>query len=168
MSFQKFWLGNLKRAMNAECSGQESSCKCDWDDSIPDILRTMETEAAPETLAKCLQCCGRCCLDPEIVSTAKTYYAESGKDLDKLLTMLNQEGIGGGSMRQQDGKIYASYSACYCPNAQGETELPYSYCNCSQGWFMELFEGVLGHPVKVIVEQSIIRGADQCKFVIYP
>ncbi|MCK4478878.1 hypothetical protein KAU88_10215 [Candidatus Bathyarchaeota archaeon] len=45
-------------------------------------------------------------------------------------------------------------------------KLSATYCNCSRGWAKELFEGVLGRPVGVIMEKSIIKGDDQCRFRI--
>ena len=167
MNFQKFWLDNLKEAIGTESERKEVGYEVDYESDIPHVLKAVSEEVEEEILVRSLQSCGRCCLDPVIIHNAKKYYTESGDNLDAVLEELNRQGIGGGSMQRQGNRIYASYAACFCPNAKTESVLPQIYCNCSRGWFMELFEGVLGHPVKVEVEQSIIRGADKCKFVIY-
>jgi predicted hydrocarbon binding protein len=45
-------------------------------------------------------------------------------------------------------------------------QLSATYCNCSRGWAKALFEGALGRPVEVVMEESIVEGDDQCKFRI--
>jgi predicted hydrocarbon binding protein len=47
-----------------------------------------------------------------------------------------------------------------------KVKLSGTYCNCSRGWAKALFEGALGRPVDVVMEQSIIRGDEQCQFRI--
>ena len=47
---------------------------------------------------------------------------------------------------------------------QGMT--PSAFCDCSRGWQKEIYSLILGRPVEVTVEQSILRGAPRCAFVI--
>jgi len=42
-----------------------------------------------------------------------------------------------------------------------------SFCNCSRGWLMEIFETVLEEPVTVEMEDSIMKGGEQCRFSVY-
>ena len=62
-------------------------------------------------------------------------------------------------------------SACHCPIIKaailrGE-EISPTFCNCGAGWFRPLWEALLGHPVKVTCEESVLQGHDRCKFAIY-
>ena len=41
-----------------------------------------------------------------------------------------------------------------------------TYCYCSLGWMKETFGAVMGKPVGVELIQSIVRGAETCKFAI--
>jgi len=44
--------------------------------------------------------------------------------------------------------------------------LPASYCLCSVGWVLEMFEIVAQKPVRVDLVQSVKRGASSCKFLV--
>ena len=62
-------------------------------------------------------------------------------------------------------------AACHCPIIKatilrGEEVSP-TFCNCGAGWFKPLWEAILGHPVKVTCEESVLQGHDRCKFAIY-
>jgi hypothetical protein len=62
-------------------------------------------------------------------------------------------------------------SACHCPIIKatilrGEEVSP-TFCNCGAGWFRPLWKTLLGHPVKVTCEESVLQGHDRCKFAIY-
>jgi len=62
-------------------------------------------------------------------------------------------------------------SACHCPVIKaailrGE-DISSTFCNCGAGWFRPLWESILGHPVKVTCEESVLQGHDRCKFAIY-
>jgi hypothetical protein len=62
-------------------------------------------------------------------------------------------------------------AACHCPIVKaailrGETISP-TFCNCGTGWFRPLWEALLGHPVKVTCEESVLQGDDRCRFAIH-
>lgn len=43
---------------------------------------------------------------------------------------------------------------------------PPSVCQCSIGWQRSAFTAVFGRPVQVELKQSLLRGADRCRFEI--
>jgi hypothetical protein len=54
---------------------------------------------------------------------------------------------------------------CFCPFAKtGVT--PIDFCNCSIGWQKENYETILGKPVSVTINESILRGGERCSFTI--
>lgn len=60
---------------------------------------------------------------------------------------------------------------CHCALVRdairsGET-ISGTYCHCGTGWFSRLWEGILGHPVRVDVERSVLQGDDDCTFAIH-
>jgi hypothetical protein len=62
-------------------------------------------------------------------------------------------------------------AACHCPIVKaailaGE-EISFTFCSCGTGWFKPLWEEIVGTPVKVVCEGSVLRGDDACKFAIY-
>jgi predicted ArsR family transcriptional regulator len=55
--------------------------------------------------------------------------------------------------------------SCLCPFVNNSMT-PKDFCNCSIGFNKESFETVLGQPVDVKIEESILRGAERCSFTI--
>jgi hypothetical protein len=74
--------------------------------------------------------------------------------------------LGTGNARFIDGgAVHWSYPRCFCELvASGPERLPAVYCQCSVGWVMEMFEAVLGRPVRVHLVQSVRGGAPSCVF----
>ena len=64
------------------------------------------------------------------------------------------------------------YYGCFCSLVKevirtGE-ELSPTFCNCSAGWYVQMWETILGRsPIRVDVVQSILRGDDRCVFAIH-
>ena len=64
------------------------------------------------------------------------------------------------------------YYGCFCSLVKevirtGE-ELSPTFCNCSAGWFVQMWETILDRsPIRVDVVQSILRGDDRCVFAIH-
>lgn len=164
--FKEFWYSNLYRKLeDASTSDIVENIKEQKDRGIASVVEEMGSRMNEEDVKSCLEYCGRCCIDPDIINSAKEVLKQSSNDLDVVIDRLKSEGIGG--ITHREGNIvYASYDQCYCPN-KTEDNLSSVYCNCSRGWFMELFSNMLDRPVKVELKRSILGGADSCDFMIY-
>jgi hypothetical protein len=62
-------------------------------------------------------------------------------------------------------------AACHCPVIKaailtGETISP-TFCHCGTGWFRPVWEILLGGPVKIVCEESVLQGHDRCRFAIH-
>jgi hypothetical protein len=62
-------------------------------------------------------------------------------------------------------------AACHCPVIKaailaGE-EISPTFCHCATGWFRPVWETLLGRPVKVVCEESVLQGHDRCRFAIH-
>jgi len=62
-------------------------------------------------------------------------------------------------------------AACHCPVIKaailaGEDISP-TFCGCATGWFKPLWEAIVGAPVEVVCEESVLQGHDRCRFAIY-
>jgi predicted hydrocarbon binding protein len=55
--------------------------------------------------------------------------------------------------------------SCFCPFVD-KSMTPKDFCNCSIGFNKEAFETIMGQPVDVKVEESILRGGERCSFTI--
>ena len=64
------------------------------------------------------------------------------------------------------------YYGCFCSLVKevirtGE-ELSPSFCNCSAGWFVQMWEAILDRsPIRVDVVESVLRGDNRCVFAIH-
>ena len=63
------------------------------------------------------------------------------------------------------------YYYCHCPWAReairsGEEVAPI-FCNCSAGFHKKPWEGALGRKIQVDVLESVLAGADRCRFAIH-
>jgi len=77
--------------------------------------------------------------------------------------------FGNGVGLERDGQIiYTSYPRCYCGMVSAAKEpISMTYCHCGKGYWMAMFEHALGKPVKVDLLQSVISGADSCRFAVH-
>ena len=57
---------------------------------------------------------------------------------------------------------------CHCPmirNHLNEGISP-TFCNCSAGWYRQLWEGILERPVSIKILASLVKGDQNCRFAI--
>jgi predicted hydrocarbon binding protein len=131
------------------------------------LMDNFEKQFPVDVRTKVLENCGRGCIGATIIEKARRAKKKT-RDLEELVNGLNQQHIGGGKLRHEKGKIYVEYERCYCGMVSKTKEtFSSTYCNCSRGWLLELFERVFEKPVKVELMQSVIQGDPNCKFVVY-
>jgi hypothetical protein len=62
-------------------------------------------------------------------------------------------------------RVIGKPNPCACPLVKaGRT--PADFCNCTLGWQQEAFSTILGKPVAVEIEDSVLRGGTRCSFRI--
>jgi len=128
------------------------------------LIAGLDEHIDEKTRAKVLEQCGRQCQSRGFVRKAQGIYQKS-KNID---VFLDEFGKVYKHLHRDGDKVDIIYPKCYCShvNKIPPRKLSATYCNCSRGWAKELFEGVLGRPVGVNMEKSIIKGDDQCRFRI--
>jgi len=151
--------------LKAESAGQEdkmsqkSKAVHDW---ISSLMKSMDRNLDDEEKIKLLEDCGRACAGRH----AKSEAAKHRGHLDGWLEALRRW-VGPENMRKEGNSIRVIYSKCFCPLVQDSPPLMSNiYCNCSRGWLMEVFETVVERPVEVKLEDSIMRGGNQCGFSV--
>jgi len=86
---------------------------------------------------------------------------------DKLVPPWNRE-----AYERATDPAEKRYYGCFCSLVKevirtGE-ELSPTFCNCSAGWYVQMWETILDRsPIRVDVVQSILRGDDRCVFAIH-
>jgi hypothetical protein len=133
--------------------------------AIEGLMVALDRDVPPDQARAIMQRCA--CIGQGVIDRALALQREA-RDLDDLLARFNAEHIGGGHLRREGTVIHAAYDHCYCGSVN-KTKAPISttYCACSCGWFAQLFKALVGHPVEVALQGSIIRGDDACRFLIH-
>lgn len=128
------------------------------------LITALDESVDEETRVRVLEQCGRRCQTQSLVKKAKRIY-ERSRNVDEFLTEFGRVYI---HLHRDGDNVYIIYPQCYCTfvNKMPRGRLSATWCNCSRGWAKALFEGVLGHPIEVTAEETIIRGDKQCKFKI--
>lgn len=140
--------------------------KADW---VRHMVARLEKMAGEETSTNIMESCGHKCCGPTTRKNAQKFMSDSDS-LEQFIAKCNEKGIGGGRLRiTEEGVITGGYDTCYCGLVKHITE-PFpskTYCQCSVGWYKQLFETALEEPVEVQLIQSIITGANSCEFMIH-
>ncbi len=128
------------------------------------LTAELDEHVDEETRAKVLEQCGRQCQSQSFIKKARDIYQKS-ENIDEFLDNFRQVYK---HLHRDGDEVYIIYPKCYCSlvNKIPPRKLSATYCNCSRGWAKALFEGALGRPVEVIMEESIVKGDKQCKFRI--
>ena len=134
---------------------------------IHSVIRLMDEELNKEDMGKILERCGQgCAYGCGILDKIKS--AKINHDSpDEVFKKLQDPEIFGERIIKGDNCFYTLCDSCYCPFVAGATqEIPGTYCECTKGWTKAVFETAFGRPVEVEIEQTIIRGADNCRMKI--
>ena len=134
-------------------------------------VETLETEVGIKKAERIMNLCGQKCCGKGIRKTARRLMDES-KSIEEFLKRASTEGLKEGEVEYQlkDKKtIIGTFNRCFCGQV-AQTKTPFNnrtYCQCSAEFHKQYFEAAFGHPVEAEIVQSIINGAEACKFVIH-
>ncbi len=147
-------------AAAAEAPSAAEKFKQEW---LTALLSNMDAQLDENARRKLMESCGRACARRG--AAAGLGKAAEGS-LDRLVAALEKI-LGPGNASRDGDVVHLRYTRCYCPLVGGGPErLSPTYCNCSRGWAMEVFESVSGKPVSVELLGSIRRGGPDCRFAI--
>lgn len=127
------------------------------------LMENMEKQLDEKTRTKLMTECGRACARRgPLYKQAQKYKGDVKSFVQDMAPLLGEKNA------VMDGNtVRWGYRGCYCELvAEGPDRLPASYCLCSVGWVLEMFETVAQKPVKVELVQSIKQGASSCKFLV--
>ncbi|MBN1273966.1 MAG: hypothetical protein JXB26_17015 [Candidatus Aminicenantes bacterium] len=110
-----------------------------------------------------LEDCGRACAGTHVLETALRYKG----NLEGWLIQM-RKWVGADNVKKEGNTVSIVYEKCLCPLVQDLSPLKTkTFCHCSRGWLLENFSAVLDRPVEVDLEESIMMGGKQCRFVVY-
>ncbi len=147
-------------AQQAQQSDPQQGFRQDW---IKSLMENMDAQLDIEDRERVMQACGRACARR---GSLKPLQAAAQGSVDKLVAALGSH-LGAGNAKREGDVVKLKYEKCYCPLvAAGPARLSNTYCHCSQGWVMEIFEKVSGKKVEVTLLRSIKRGDAACEFAV--
>ena len=130
---------------------------------ISNLIENMDEHLDEKAKINLLEECGRACAESHV----KAKILKHKGNLDGWLGTL-KKWVGPENVQMEKGAVRVMYSKCLCPLVQDRPPLMSgTYCNCSRGWLKETFETVLEKPVEVKMEDSIMQGGQQCRFLVF-
>jgi predicted ArsR family transcriptional regulator len=126
------------------------------------LLSVMGEQLDDATRGKVLQGLGREC--------AKDYgpfFSKYRGDLPGFLEKIKSAWVERTEYDEKTGtlRIIGKPAPCACPLVKiGRTTA--EFCDCTLGWQQAAFSAVLGKPVSVEIEESVLRGGSRCSFRI--
>lgn len=146
--------------------------KASW---MKGAMERLDQLVGEETKFRIMENCGFNCAEmnrgaiEEAVARRKNF-----KTVDQFLEAEQKKPMKGTRLVREGSLLYQFYTPqsfgvrCYCEMvAAAEGRVSPTYCHCSKGFVMKLWEAVLKRPVEVEFVQSVISGAEECKFVIH-
>ncbi len=131
----------------------------DW---ISNLMVNMDRQMEKGEKIRLLEECGRACAKRHAQKEA----LKSRGNVDAWLATM-KKWVGENNVKKEGNAVRVIYSKCLCPLVQDGPSLKSdTYCNCSRGWLKEVFETVVEKPVEVKLEDSIMKGGQQCRFTI--
>ncbi len=130
---------------------------------IESLMGMLDKSLDEKTRMEVMEACGRTCIPQSFIRSAQACKEESKND-DDFLDRLNKVWR---HVKREGKKVYVIYEKCYCPLVKGHpNRVSPTFCNCSRGWIMELFESALERPVEVKMVSTIAKGDEICKFEV--
>jgi predicted ArsR family transcriptional regulator len=126
------------------------------------LLAVMGEQLDDATRNKILQSLGSQCSQPYAA-----FFNKYRGDLQGFLDKIKTAWVERTEYDEKTGilRTIGKPAPCACPLVKtGRT--PAEFCDCSRGWTQAAFSTVLGRPVSVEIEESVLRGGTRCSFRI--
>ena len=130
-----------------------------------------------KTRIQIMENCGYGCAEvnsgaiDEAIARRKKY-----RNVDEFLEAEQRNPMQGTRLVREGNILYQAYRPqelgvrCFCSlvrSLPADENISLTYCHCSKGFVNKLWEAVLERPVRVELIQSVVSGAQECKFAIH-
>jgi predicted hydrocarbon binding protein len=137
-----------------------------WKNAIEKLVQYFGKDIA----VKIMKACGDKCCGNGQRATARRIMSEAGS-LESFLVQISKHDVGEGDLTytlESDNTIIADHNKCFCKQVSNTKHefLDLTYCQCSVEFNRQFFSAALGKNVQVELLQSIICGAESCRFRI--
>lgn len=124
------------------------------------LLSVMDRQLDEATRREILLGLGRECAQPYV-----PFFEKYRGDLPGFLARIKAAWLESAELDEKTGvlRTIGKLGPCACPLVKiGLT--PAQFCLCSLGWNQLAFSTVLGRPVSIDIEESVLRGGSRCSF----
>ena len=129
---------------------------------VKNFLKNLDAELDGTGRSRFMESCGRDCARNCAVKMAESFKG----DMDGMVAAMSGH-LGKDNIVREGNRVVLKYPECYCPMVSKIRDKLYdTWCNCSRGWVLEMFETVTGKQVQATLVSSIKRGDAVCRFDI--
>ena len=143
-------------------STTDKAKKAKW---MQEAIKRLENTVGREKSINIMEKCGRECFNQH--KWHKQQVMSKAMPIEEIVVKFSTRSF---KLRIEDkNTIIAEYKRCLCHLVK-QTKAPFptnTYCHCSVGWWKQFFEYALKKPVEAELVQSVITGAESCKFIIH-
>lgn len=146
---------------------------------VKDAMERLDALVDEETRNQVMENCGHNCalMNRRVIERAKARRRKY-KSVDEFLEAEQRKPMKGTRLVREGDILYQFYvphaftrpMRCYCSLLRGlpaDERVSPTYCHCSKGFVEKFWEDVLERPVRVELIQSVVSGAEECKFAVY-
>lgn len=148
----------------------------EWTKCAMDRLDALVNE---ETRIQIMENCGYNCAEKNkrVIERAKARRKKC-ESMDEFLDAEQRKPTKSTRLVREGDVLYQFYTPrsftrpmrCYCSLLRGlpdNENISPTYCHCAKGFVEKFWEDILERPVKVELLQSVVTGAEECKFAIH-
>ncbi|MCP4181483.1 MAG: hypothetical protein GY756_27280 [bacterium] len=130
---------------------------------ITSLIENTEDEFDKENRCRLMNTCGRECAKRDTIRFAEQYK----NNVSGMMEFFSQSSDLEFKYAAED-TIQVIYKKCVCElNGHGPGTLTETYCECSKGWLLEMFETASQKNVNINIIRTVKRGADICEFEVF-
>ena len=168
-----------KKVMEGSDEIDEKTSKKRIAEWVKGAMERLDTFVAEKSRIKIMENCGYNCaaVNKRVIEKAKVR-RKKYETTDELLEAEQRNPTPGMKLLREGDTLYQFYTPqaftrpmrCYCSLLRGlpaNEVISLTYCHCSKAFVKRFWEAVLERPVKVDLIQSVVSGAQECKFAIH-
>ncbi len=135
-----------------------------WINTVLEQVSKLDKEQGIEVLH---QCGAACTQTADLLNGAASIRESFARDtdVDTLFQAFRSQHYNRPGLTKQGDTITLVFQECTCPLVAQGVSHP-ALCNCTAGYSKKIFETLLGRPIDVNLEQTILRGDEICKQII--
>ena len=145
---------------------------------VQGAMKRLDRAVEKKTASRVMEECGIACAEAHqktidrVVAKRRKY-----RTLEEFLEREKKGLLPGMRLERKGDYLYQYYTPmsfhhpmrCFCSLLKGlpaKETVSATYCQCSKGFVREMWEPILGRPVKVEVLETAVTGAKECRFRI--